>query len=423
MSAYSIYISSTYRNLIEDRTLLRTRLDQAQYTTVCMEKYPPALSVDIKDKCQNDVCKADIYVAIIGDSYGSIALGEDGQPLEFSYTEYEYDAAVTGKKKRLIFFKTMKEPPADERLIKFINKIKKSHFFTGEFDDVRDLPALVLASIIAQTGDYAKKLIPSETRFFCDRFEQADVFHNTLVQKLNNQIHFFMLCGHRYNGHSMFVKRCMYTVSNMFGNQETLDITVMANSNPPSDENKIKEELRRKVLRQLETKSKQPVPEFSADCFFECLHRSNKLCLVISIVIQSSFLKDHTEVYKKAFAKFHNEFSQQANPAYQDKKVIFFIHVQYVDEAGNEQEIVRDFESEPHFIEMRLPTLNKINDDLVTEWMMENDIEDNQSDIDKRIKDFFISVERDARGDYFMDNAEAALGQVIDFYNEKKIND
>ena len=86
MSAYSIYISSTYRNLIEDRQLLRLRLDQAQYTTVCMEKYPPALSVLIKDKCQGDVAKADIYVGIIGDSYGSFAEDEAGNKAEKSFT-------------------------------------------------------------------------------------------------------------------------------------------------------------------------------------------------------------------------------------------------------------------------------------------------------------------------------------------------
>jgi len=388
-----------------------------------MEKYAPALSVTIKEKCQDDVCKADIYIGIIGDSYGSIALGPDGNPLEFSYTEYEYDAAVASNKKRLVFLKTTKEPITDQRLLNFIAKIRKSRFFTGEFSDVKDLPHLVLESLIAETGDSTKKLIPSETRFFCDRFDQSEVFHTSLAKNLNNQIHFFMLCGHRYNGHAMFVKRCMYTVNKMFGNQETVDITVMANSNPPSDESKIAEDLRRKVLRQLEQKTKQPVASFSADCFFECLHKSNNLCLVISIVVQSSFLKDHTEVYKKAFAKFYNEFSQQANPAYQDKKVIFFIHLQYIDEAGNEQEIVRDFENEPHFVEMRLPTLDKINDSLVEEWMLENDIEDNQSDIDKRVKEFFAAIGRDLNGAYFMDDAEASLEKVIDYYNEKKIND
>src|SRR4029078_10864920 len=172
MSAYSIYISSTYRDLIEDRKLLRTLLDQAQYTTVCMEKYPPALSQSIKEKCQDDVCKADIYVGIIGDNYGSISRDENGLEMDFSYTEYEYDAAVASKRKRLIFFKKFEEPPKDERLIAFINKIKKSPFFTASFEDIKDLPGMVLASIIAQTGENIKKIIPTETKYFCDRFDQ-----------------------------------------------------------------------------------------------------------------------------------------------------------------------------------------------------------------------------------------------------------
>lgn len=422
MNAYSIYISSTYRDLIEDRDLLRTRLDQAQYCTVCMEKYPPALSQIIKEKCQADVCKADIYVGIIGDNYGSIARDENGDELGFSYTEYEYDAAVASKRRRLIFFKTFKEPPKDERLIAFINKIKKSPLFTSSFEDIKDLPGLVLASIIAETGDFVKKIIPSETKYFCDRYDQADLFHSSLMKDLNDQIHFFMICGHKYNGHAMFVKRCMYTLSHMFGNQETLDIIIMANSNPPSDENKITEDLRKKVLRQLQQKTKEPVPDFSADCFFECLHKTNKHCLIISIVIQSSFLKNHTEVYKKAFQKFYTEFSETCNPIYKDKKILFFIHVQYIEEAGNEQEVVQNFESEPHFTEIRLPTLANISDPLITEWMMENNIEDNQADIDDRLKEFFSSIEKNPDGEYYMDNAEEAMDRVIDFYNQKKIN-
>ena len=95
--------------------------------------------------------------------------------------------------------------------------------------------------------------------------------------------------------------------------------------------------------------------------------------------------------------------------------------MQYIEEAGNEKEVVETFESEPHFTEIRLPTLSKISDALVTEWIIENNIEDNQSDIDKRLKQFFSSIERDPNDEYFMDNAEEAMDRVIDFYNEEKI--
>jgi len=420
MSAYSIYISSTYKDLIEERGLLRAYLDRAQYVTVCMEKYPPASPENIKVRCQGDVCKADMYVAIIGDTYGSIALDENGKELGISYTEYEYDAAVESKKKRFVFFKTLKEPPKDERLISFITKIKKSALLTANFDDIKELPAQVMSSIIAATKDYLPNFIPSETKYLCDRSDQFQGFHDALLKKLTNQIHYFMLSGHRYNGHANFVKRCIYAIKTMFNNQETLDVTVMANSSPPSDENKVAEELRKKVLRQLEQKVKEPVSEFSADCFFECLQKSNKLCLVISIIIQSTFLKNHTDVYKKAFQRFYDEFSQKENPAYQDKKIIFFIDVQYVEEAGNEKDIVEDFENEPHFVGLRLPTLNMINDSLIMDWIQENDIEHNQMEIDTRIKDFFASIARDANDQYFMDSAEGPMEKLIDFYNQQK---
>lgn len=125
-------------------------------------------------------------------------------------------------------------------------------------------------------------------------------------------------------------------------------------------------------------------------------------------------------MYKKAFQKFCNEFSQKRNPVYADKKIVFFIHVQYIEKAGNEQEVVQDFEGEPHFIEIRLPTLGNISDPLITEWMMENNIEDNQADIDDRLKEFFSSIEKDPNGEYYMDNAEGPLDRLIDYYNQKK---
>ncbi len=422
MGAYTIYISSTYRDLIEDRDLLRKRLDQAQYTTVCMEKYPPALSKEIKEKCQDDVKKADIYIGIIGENYGSLAKDEMGNELPYSYTEYEYDAAVESKRKRLIFLKKPKAVITDQRLLNFIKKINTSPFLMGQFEEPAELPALVLASIIAETGDYEKKIIPAETKYFCDRSDQADFFKDHLIKNINRFIYFFMICGHKYNGHALMVKRCICSMQQLFGNKETLDIILMANSNPPSDAEKIKEDIKKKVLRQLELKTGEPIPAFSGSCFMECLNKLNKSCLVISIIIQSSFLKDHIEVYKKGVEKFYNEFSQQETAGYKDKKIVFFIHVQYADEVIAQNTIIHDFENVPYFIERRMPLLNKINDINVNEWMIEYNLEDNQAEIDKRIKEFFATIERDENDEYYMDNAENAMEKVIDYYNINKLN-
>ncbi|PVD54028.1 hypothetical protein DC498_01150 [Terrimonas sp.] len=422
MGAYSIYISSTYRDLIEDRNLLRLRLDQAQYITVCMEKYPPALSQSIKDKCQKDVADADIYVGIIGDKYGSLAMDENGNQLPLSYTEYEYDAAVMNKKKRLIFFKAVKEPIADERLLKFISKIKTTPFFTGVFDDYKDLPGLVLAAVVAETGDFKKKFIPGETKLLCDRVEQARFFTNSIMQNVHHHIYFFMVCGHKYNGHSMMVNRCIYSIRNQFGNNETLDIRFMANSNPPSDGEKIKQDIKNKLLSQLQSKTNEVITVFSADSFFDCLNKVNKNCLVISIIIQSTFLKNHIDVYKEGIQKFYTEFSQVDNPLYRNKKIIFFTHVQYNDETADKDVMIKDFENMPHFENKKMPVLEKINDDIIVEWMLENNLGENQFEIDNQVKEHFSTIERDMNQEYFMDNAAEAMEKIIDHYNTKKFN-
>ena len=244
MTAYKIYISSTYRDLIEDRAFLRLKLDQAQYTTVCMEKYPPALSQVIKTKCEDDVKCCDIYIGIIGDNYGSLAKDEHGNELAHSYTEYEYDAAVANKKKRLVFFKQLEKESEDPRLVAFKKKVTASAFFTCFFKDWQQLATEVLASLTAETGGYLKRRFSPDLRYLCNRTEQANKFDTTFFQKhAAATIHFFLLHGHMFNGHRAFIERYIGRFKNING-EEPVDVSFNVKLNGDIDETKVKETIK-----------------------------------------------------------------------------------------------------------------------------------------------------------------------------------
>lgn len=57
----TVYLSSTFIDLIDHRAAVKTALERAQFATECMEKYP-AFDERPKDKCLADVAECDYYV-------------------------------------------------------------------------------------------------------------------------------------------------------------------------------------------------------------------------------------------------------------------------------------------------------------------------------------------------------------------------
>ncbi len=427
MSAYKIYISSTYRNLIEDRALLRLRLDQAQYSTVCMEKYPPALSQHIKTKCEDDVKGCDIYVGIIGDSYGSLARDEAGNELPLSYTEYEYDAAVASNKKRLLFFKQLDKEPQDARLRAFITKIRNSPIFTGSFKEIHELAAIVLASLVAQTGDNQKKIFSPDLKYFCNRSEQATVFDNIFFkEKASSKIHFFLLPGHEFNGHRAFIERYKCRFKAINNEEEPVDINFNVKLDAVTDEIKIKETIKELIANALKGRFNEQLPTVTANQLFKLLQKVHKKILFIILNVQSSYIKESfAELYKRSIEKFYNEFSMEDEPAFQDMKIIFFLNLKYLDNAKNLEVLDRTFTSNEFYADKKLPNLDNINEDDITEWLEYNNIEKRTLQAKKLLQKQITQID-DA--DYaeltnegiYMDEAEQLMESIIEVYNLKK---
>jgi len=61
MDKKTVYVSSTYKDLIDHRQAVKAALERAAYAVECMEKYP-AFDERPKDKCLADVAACDVYV-------------------------------------------------------------------------------------------------------------------------------------------------------------------------------------------------------------------------------------------------------------------------------------------------------------------------------------------------------------------------
>jgi Domain of unknown function (DUF4062) len=102
-----VYISSTYKDLIEYRKAAYEALRKIRYNVVCMEDYV-ARDDRALAACEADVEACDIYVGIFAWRYGHIPNDDDNKALR-SITELEYRKA-SGKKTCLVFLLSDEAP-------------------------------------------------------------------------------------------------------------------------------------------------------------------------------------------------------------------------------------------------------------------------------------------------------------------------
>jgi tetratricopeptide (TPR) repeat protein len=100
----TVYISSTYDDLIQIRSAAFNTLTTLGYRCKNME-HQPAVPGRPLAVCLSDVENSDIYVGLFAWRYGSIPDQNDppGNPLQLSFTEFEYQHASFHNKPRYIF--------------------------------------------------------------------------------------------------------------------------------------------------------------------------------------------------------------------------------------------------------------------------------------------------------------------------------
>ena len=85
-----IYISSTYKDLVEYRSAVYAALRKAGHDVICMEDYV-AKDMRTDGRCKNDAATCQIYIGIFAWRYGYVP--SQNNPRNSSITEIEYFAA------------------------------------------------------------------------------------------------------------------------------------------------------------------------------------------------------------------------------------------------------------------------------------------------------------------------------------------
>ncbi|MBO5312373.1 MAG: tyrosine-protein phosphatase [Clostridia bacterium] len=136
----SVFVSSVYSELVEERRAVINAITQEGDWPVCMEMFDSCQgnSLDILKQYINE---CDYFVLIIGDEYGDI------EPTKrLSYTECEYDIAIELGLRPLVFLK--KSIKRNKLTQKFVNKISNAQIgLWREWTSITELVTLVVSSL------------------------------------------------------------------------------------------------------------------------------------------------------------------------------------------------------------------------------------------------------------------------------------
>jgi hypothetical protein len=156
---YQVFISSTFKDLEEERKEIRKALVKGNYFPEGMEIFPASNKKQWQVITER-IDKSDIYALVIGDRYGSIA--ENGQLLEpdlvakneaISYTHLEFRYAQKIGLPVLAFIKSNHEDNYDVN--RFIKEVQNSGITTAYWDSSIDLVSDItagLSSTISEEG-------------------------------------------------------------------------------------------------------------------------------------------------------------------------------------------------------------------------------------------------------------------------------
>jgi hypothetical protein len=166
---YLIFISSTFRDLVEERSRVIKEVLRAEQFPVAMENFVAS------DKAQWEtierfLSQAGCMISIIGESYGTIEKSSGK-----SYTELEYEHAVKNGIPILSFLKTLEKSGKkvyDAKLLALREKVETSNRLVCFYKDTTDLVGAVASSISKEKNSFINP-------WYCSKRE------NDIVRKKN----------------------------------------------------------------------------------------------------------------------------------------------------------------------------------------------------------------------------------------------
>lgn len=419
----TIYLSSTYKDLKENRALLIEYLEKSGYVVSCMEKYPDAYTQDVIEKIEGDVRACDLYLLIIGDSYGSFARDSSGSVMAHSYTHDEYRTAVKNTKKRLIFIKNYNTPPTDKNLLGFIAEIRELPKPMAKFDNKDDLLRKILSSLIAEINVGGSR-IKETVKYLCDRSGHVNLFKKRVGNRPSACC--FLLFGNTKNGHDLFVKRCKIILNDIYPNYSSLDLSCVAFSQAPTNEKNILLDLKGKLVADLNTKltnSDLQPNQFEPETIFKLLedHRTYN-SLFIKIIVYTNYISSHLQLYRAAIEQLCTGFAGEENK-HVSNSIVFFVHLQYNETFSDDlvHPAVAEFVGNKYFEKQSLPALTKVSEPDIMEWMIQN-FPNIETEPNELLTQYFVDVPKDADGYYFMNDALKGFEKIINMLNQRNLN-
>jgi hypothetical protein len=140
MQAFKVYISSTYKDLIQHRKAVREFFHKfpGKFEVIGMEDYVAGDSTPV-ETCVEDVNNCDFYILILGNRYGYIPDSTPAfdNPGRLSITHLEYQAACKGEKKIFAFLVDKAfEIDSDDKDVPELEEWKQQQL-TGLKNDIR----------------------------------------------------------------------------------------------------------------------------------------------------------------------------------------------------------------------------------------------------------------------------------------------
>ena len=197
----TIYLSSTYEDLKDHRSVVYEALRKAGHQVIAMEDYVATDQRPV-DKCLKDVERSDIYIGLFAFRYGYRPPREHNNPHGLSITELEYRCADTNKKPCLTFVVQDTTPwsrvlddahtgeDRGERI-----KVLRQHLLTeklaSQFASPHELSTLVLAAVIKYLDEHKQ---PESAR----KQESIEAATTWDIEKLGSPYPGLMHFTHKY---------------------------------------------------------------------------------------------------------------------------------------------------------------------------------------------------------------------------------
>lgn len=151
---YQVFISSTQKDLVDERIDIMQALLESKCIPAGMELFATA-NKKSWEIIKQDIDESDFYLLVIAGMYGSLTKDHHGN--QISYTEKEYNYAVSIKKPIMVFMykdintlpagKVEKSQAGRKRLDKFKNRILESHIQVTFWTNTGELISKMKSSI------------------------------------------------------------------------------------------------------------------------------------------------------------------------------------------------------------------------------------------------------------------------------------